>query len=104
MPVYEVPRDPPHGLSFETVILGDPTYAIGSLDAYVDTNRDYATWFAESSMKPIIGDVPVSGGRMLGGIIHAQVATGAEWRVRAEALQAKVIELEATLATREAHM
>ena len=55
-------------------------------------------------MKPIIGDVPVSGGRMLGGIIHAQVAIGAEWRVRAEALQAKVIELEATLATREAHM
>ena len=32
------------------------------------------------------------------------MATGAEWRVRIEALQAKVIELETILAIREAHM
>ena len=46
----------------------------------------------------------MSGGKVLGGIIRLQVATGAEWRACAKALQARVRELEATLATREAHM
>ena len=41
---------------------------MGSFDAYVDTIKDYATWFAESSMGPIVGDVPMSGGRVLEGI------------------------------------
>ena len=72
MSVYGVPKDPPpHGLSFKTIIMRNPDYATGSFDAYVDTNKDYATWFAESSMGPINGDVLVSGGRVLGGIIHA---------------------------------
>ena len=70
----------------------------------MDTNRDYATWFAESSTGPIIGDVPVSGGRVLRGIIRTQEATKAEWRVHVKALQARVTELEATLATMEAHV
>lgn len=79
MPVYEVPRDlPPHGLSFEAMVLDDPDYATGTFDAYVDTSRDYSTWFEESSMGPIIGDVPMSGGRVLGGVIRAQVAIEAE--------------------------
>ena len=70
--VYGVPRDLPlHGLPFETIIRCDPTYATGSFDAYVDTSRNYSTWFAESSTGPIIGDVPMSGGRVLGGIIRA---------------------------------
>ena len=76
----------------------------GSFDAYMDTNRDYATWFIESSIGPIIGDVSVSGGRVLGGIFCAQVASGVEWGVCAKALQARVIELEAITATREVHM
>jgi len=42
-----------------------------SFDAYMDTSKDYATWFAESSTEPIIGDVPMSEGRVLGGIVHA---------------------------------
>jgi len=71
MPVYGVLRDlPPHTLSFKTIVLGDPAYATGSSDAYVDTSRDYATWFAESSPGLINGDVPVSGGRVLEGIIR----------------------------------
>ena len=44
MPVYGVPRDPPtHGLSFEAMVMGDPDYATGAFDAYVDTSRDYST-------------------------------------------------------------
>jgi len=79
MPIYEVPRDlPPLGLSFESVVLDVPAYMMGSFDAYMDTSRDYATWFAESSTGPIIGDVPISSGRMLGGLIRAQVASRAE--------------------------
>ena len=52
----------------------------------MDINRDYATWFVESFVGPIIGNVPVSGGRVLGGIVCAQMASGAEWSVRVEAL------------------
>ena len=70
----------------------------------MDTSRDYATWFIESSTGPIIGDVPVNGGRVLRGLVHAQVAFEVEWRVRVEALQARVTELEATVAAREVHM
>ena len=62
MLVFGVPRDPPPiGLSFESVVLDDPTYATGSFDAYMETSRDYVTWFAESSTGPIIKDVPVNG-------------------------------------------
>ena len=44
MPVYGVPRDlPPHDLSFEATVLGDPDYVTGAFDAYVDTSRDYST-------------------------------------------------------------
>lgn len=44
MPVYGVLRDPPPlVLSFETLVLDDPAYAMDSFDAYVNTNRDYAT-------------------------------------------------------------
>ena len=78
MPVYGVLRDPPpYDLSFETIVLGELAYARGSFDAYVDTNKDYSTWFAKSSTCSIIGYVPVSGGRVLRGIIHPQMAIGA---------------------------
>ena len=66
MPVYGVPKDPlPHGLSFKAIVLDDPEYAVGTFNAYVDTSRDYSTWFVESFTGSIIGDVPVSGGRVL---------------------------------------
>ena len=72
MPVFRVPRDPPLlGFSFEFVVIDDSTYAMGSFDAYMDTSRDYAIWFTECLVGPIIGDVPVSGGRVLKGIVHA---------------------------------
>ena len=72
MLIYGVPRDPPpHGLSFEATVMGNPVYAMGAFDAYVDTSRDYSAWFVESFAGLIIGDVPVSGGRVLGGIIRA---------------------------------
>ena len=81
MLVFGVPRDPPPlDLSFKSIVIDNPAYATGSFDAYVDTSIDYATWFVASSARPIMGDVPVSGGRVLGGIAHAQVAFGAEWR------------------------
>jgi len=105
MLVYGVPRDPPSlGLSFKSIVLDNLAYVMGSFDAYVDTSRNYGTWLGKSSTRPINGNVLVSGGRVLGGLIRAQVASGVEWRARAEALQAKVTELEATLATREARM
>ena len=44
---------------------------MGSFDAYMDTSKDYTTWFVESSTGPIIGNVPVSGGGVLGGIVRA---------------------------------
>ena len=52
-------------------LLRTRVYEMGSFNAYMDTSRDYATWFAESSTGPIIGDVSVSGGRVLEGIIRA---------------------------------
>ena len=77
---------------------------MGSFNAYVDTSRDYSTWFTESSTGPIIGDVPVSGGMVLEGVIRAQVTTRAKWIARAKASEARVTELEALLASREAHI
>ena len=41
---------------------------------------------------------------MLGGVIYAQVATGAEWRACTETVEARVTELEALSTAREAHM
>ena len=84
--------------------MDDLTYATGSFDAYVDTSRDYATRFVVSFTRPIVGDIPVSGGRVLGGIAHAQVASAAEWRSRAKTLQARVIKLKTNAAAREAYM
>ena len=79
MPIYRVPRDPPSlGLSFESIVLDNLAYVMGSFDAYVDTSKDYGTWFTESSTGPFNGNVLVSGGRVLGGIIRAQVASGVE--------------------------
>ena len=72
MSIYGVHRDlHPLSLSFESIVLDNPAYTTGSFDAYVDTSSDYAIWFAESSAGPIIGDVPMSGGRVLKGIVHA---------------------------------
>ena len=105
MPIFRVPRNlPPLGLSFESIIMDDPAYTTGSFDAYMDTSKDYANWFAESSTGPIIKDVPVSEGRVLGGIIRAQVASRANWRLCVKVIQARIIELETTAATREVHM
>ena len=105
MPVFRVPKDPPPlDLSFKSIVMDDPAYATGSFDAYMDTSRDCATWFAKSSMGPIIGDIPVSGDKVLGGIVHAQVASGAEWRLHEKALEARVTDLEDTTIAREVHM
>ena len=105
MPVYGMPKDSrPHGLSFETMVLGDLAYATSSFDAYVDTNRDYSTWYAKSSMGPIISNVRVSGGRVLKGIIRAQVSIRVKWKACVEASKARMTKLEALLTAREAHM
>ena len=105
MPIYGVLRDPPpHGMSFEAMVMGGPNYAMGAFDAYVDTSRDYFTWFTEFSTRPIIGDVPLSGGRVLGGVICAQVATGVKWKAYAKTVEARVTELEALSTARKAHM
>ena len=41
---------------------------------------------------------------MLGGIVHAHMASIIEWRSCVEALQAKVTKLKATAGAREVHM
>ena len=105
MLIFGVRKDPPPlGLSFESIVMDNSAYTTGSFDAYVDTSKDYATWFTESSIGPIIGDVPVNGGRVLRGIVRAQVAFGAQWRLCAEDLQARVTELETIATVREVHM
>ena len=72
MPVYGVARDPPpYSLSFEAMVMGDPDYTTGAFNAYVDMSKDYSTCFTESSAGPIIGDIPVSRGRVLGLVICA---------------------------------
>ena len=55
-------------------------------------------------MGPIIRDVPVSGGRVLRGAIHTQVATKAKWIMCTEIAKARVTKFEARFAAREAHM
>ena len=84
--------------------MDDPNYVTGSFDPYVDTSIDYATRFAASSTRPIMGDIPVSKGRVLGGIARAHVASKAKWRSQAKTLQARVTELETATTSREAHM
>ena len=77
--VFVLPKDlHPFSFSFNSIVMDNPAYVTSSFDAYVETSRDYATWFTESSMGPFMGDVPVNGGRVLGGIVCAQVASGAE--------------------------
>ena len=105
MLVYGVFKDPPpHGLSFETIVLDDLEYVVGAFGAYVDTSRNYSTWFAESSTRLIIKDVPVSRGKVLGGAVRAQVATRVKWRTRAETVEARAAEFEALFTAREGHM
>ena len=72
MPNFGVLKDPPPlGLSFESIVMVNSAYAMGSFNAYVDTSIDYATWFAASSARPIMGNIPVNGGKVLGGITRA---------------------------------
>lgn len=59
--------------SSQLVIRGHGPEQPGLCKKHLDTSKDYYTWFTESFARPIIGDVPVSGGRVLGGIICAQV-------------------------------
>ena len=40
---------------------------------------------------------------MLEGVVYTQVATGVEWRARAETTEARVAEFKALFTTREAH-
>ena len=76
---------------------------MSAFNAYVDTSKDYSTWFAKSSVGPIIGDVPVSGSKVLEGVVRTQVATGIEWRARAKTTEAKAVEFEALFTARKVH-
>ena len=50
MSVFRVLRDPPPlGLSFEFIVIGGLAYTTSSFNAYVDTSKYYAIWFAKSS-------------------------------------------------------
>ena len=105
MLVFGVPRDPPPlGLSFESIVIDDSAYSTGSFDAYMDTSKNYATWFVESPIGPIIGDVPMSWGRVLEGIVCVQVAFKVEWRLCVKALQARVTKVKTIAAARKVHM
>ena len=105
MLVFGVPKDaPPIVLLFKSTVMDYLAYTMGSFDAYVDTSIDYATWFAASSVGPIMGDITVSRGRVLGGIACAQVTSRPKLRSQVENLQARVTELETATAAKEAHM
>ena len=69
----------------------------------MDTSRDYSTWFAESFARPIIRDVPMNRGRVLGGTVCAQVATGVKWKACAEIAEVRAAEFEALVIARKAH-
>lgn len=70
MLVYGVPRDPcPLGLSFKSIVMDNLDYATHFFDSYV-------AWFVAASTGPIMGDVLMSKGQVLGGITRTQVASG----------------------------
>ena len=52
------------------MILDDPNYMTGSFDSFVTEDTDYFTWFLQSSIRPIMDDFLVGGGRELGGILE----------------------------------
>ena len=66
--------------------MDDLAYAIGSFEGFVTEDTDYAAWFLASSAGPIIDDCTVSGGRVIGGIAHAQRASKACLGLHVEAL------------------
>ena len=86
MPVFKVPRDPPHDLSCFAVILVDLNYGIGSFEGFVTKDTNYVTWFLQSLVVPIINDCLVSGGRVLDGIARARQALEAHLRLHVDTL------------------
>ena len=104
MLIFRVPRDPPSEISFPDMVLDNPAYVIGSFEGFVTSNTDYATWFSESSTRPIINDCPVSGGRIFGGIASTRRASEARLMLHVETLQARVRDLESATATKEGYM
>lgn len=86
MPVFKVPKDPPPQRSCPEIILDDLAYAIGSSKGFLIVATNYATWFLESSARPIIDDCPISGGRVLGGIARTRQVSKAQLRLHVETL------------------
>lgn len=86
MLTFRVPRDPPLEISYPKVIVDDPAYATGSFEGFLIEDTNYAAWFLVSLAGPIINVCPLSGGRALGGITHAQRALEAHLGSHVEAL------------------
>lgn len=66
--------------------MDDPTYVTGAYKGFLTEDTNYATWFLASSAGPIINDCPISEGRVLRGIAHAQKALKAHLGSHVEAL------------------
>jgi len=94
MPIFRVPRDPPQELSCSMLILDDLDYTTSSFEGFVTEDTDYFIWFLKSLTEPIMDDCPVSGGRLLGDIVHACRASKAHLRLHVDTLQARVRDLE----------
>lgn len=104
MPVFRVPKDPPPRTSCPEIILDDLVYAVSSFKGFLIVATDYATWFLESSAKPIIEDCPISGGWLLGGITRAQQVSEAWLRLHVVTLYAWVRDLEGAATARDGYM
>jgi len=86
MLAFRVPRDSPRELSCSTMILDDLNYGIGSFEGFVIEGTDYITWFLQSLTMSIIDDCPVSGGRVLRGIVSAHRTLEAHLRIHIDTL------------------
>ena len=84
--------------------MDDLDYTIGSFDSFIKEDIDYFTWFLQSSVGPIMGDFPISGGKVLDGIARARWALEAHLRLRVDTLQARVRDLEGAVVARKGYI
>ena len=86
------------------MILDYLDYETGSFEGFVMEDTNYVTWFLQSSVKPIIDDYPMSGGRVVDGIARTRQASEAHLRLLVDTLQAWVRELESATTTRDRYV
>lgn len=86
------------------MILDDPIYTNDSFNGFVTKETNFLTWFLESSTEPIMGDCPVSRGRVLSGIAHACRALVAHLSLHMDTVQARVRDLKGATTAKEGYI